>query len=354
MIDPKSYEEEHIRALQQMTGNDPSLLERSVFAFGLLEALVRVGMQFTFKGGTSLMLLLEHPRRLSTEIDIIVDPDTDVDRYLKEAAEIFPFLHSEEQMRKGRNAIVKRHFKFYYPSPVQNEEFYILLDILYEEQVYSDLVEREIRNDLLVIDEDEMFTVRLPGANAILGDKLTAFAPHTIGIPINAGKELEISKQLFDVSSLMDVMDDFPAVRANKQAVAANEIAYRGLDITYRDSLMDTVQSAISIIGKDKYSPEEFPLYMRGAKALSTHIYNNTYSGEMATADACRILWLAVSLLAGRQEVIRPGEPAEYLGESIPIRTYSKLSYVRKNRPEAYGYLIEGMRMLAEEVPDFA
>lgn len=354
MIDPRSYEEGHIRALQHITGNDPSLLERSVFAFGLLEALVRVGMPFTFKGGTSLMLLLEHPRRLSTDIDIIVDPGTDVDRYLKEAAEIFPFLHSEEQMRKGRNAIVKRHFKFYYPSPVQNEEFYILLDILYEDQVYTDLVEREVRNDLLLIDESVMYTVRLPGANSILGDKLTAFAPHTIGIPINAGKELEISKQLFDVSTLMDIMDDLPAVWSNYQAVAANEIAYRGLDITERDSLLDTVHSAISIIGKEKFSPEEFPLYMRGAKALSTHIYNSTYSGEMATADACRALWLAASLLAGRQEIIRPGKPEEYLGDPIPIREYSKLFYVRKNRPEAYGYLLEGMRLLAEEVPEFA
>ena len=36
------------------------LIERTVFAFGLLEALVRVGLKFTFKGGTSLMLLLKN------------------------------------------------------------------------------------------------------------------------------------------------------------------------------------------------------------------------------------------------------------------------------------------------------
>lgn len=38
------------------------------------------------------MLLMEHPCRLSTDIDIIVEPGTDVDKYLDRASEIFPFI----------------------------------------------------------------------------------------------------------------------------------------------------------------------------------------------------------------------------------------------------------------------
>lgn len=37
------------------------------------------------------MLLMDHPKRLSTDIDIIVEPGTDLDLYLKKAAVIFPF-----------------------------------------------------------------------------------------------------------------------------------------------------------------------------------------------------------------------------------------------------------------------
>lgn len=81
MINPQSFSEEHIREMQKKTGNDPILLERTIFAFGLLEALIRAGLPFVFKGGTSLMLLLNHPRRLSTDIDIVVEPDTDVIPY---------------------------------------------------------------------------------------------------------------------------------------------------------------------------------------------------------------------------------------------------------------------------------
>ena len=114
MIRRESFMEEHIRELQKTSKRDPVLLERGGYAFGLLGALARVGMPFRFKGGTCLILLMDKPRRLSTDIDIIVDPDTDLDDYLEKASEIFPSISVEEQRRVGKNNIVKRHFKFTY------------------------------------------------------------------------------------------------------------------------------------------------------------------------------------------------------------------------------------------------
>ena len=75
-------------------------------------------MDFTFKGGTSLLLLLPSPKRLSTDIDIVVDPDTDIGMYIEKASGIFPFTAMEEQSRVGKNNIAKRHFKFTYYSPI--------------------------------------------------------------------------------------------------------------------------------------------------------------------------------------------------------------------------------------------
>lgn len=42
MLSVKMYTNEYIRELQNRTGNDPALLERVVYAFGLLEAIRRV------------------------------------------------------------------------------------------------------------------------------------------------------------------------------------------------------------------------------------------------------------------------------------------------------------------------
>lgn len=98
MLTRDNFTEMHIRELQNNSKRDPILIERTVYAFGLLEAIVRVGMPFIFKGGTCLMLLLEHPQRLSTDIDIIVEPGTDVEEYIEKAAKIFPFVTYEEPM----------------------------------------------------------------------------------------------------------------------------------------------------------------------------------------------------------------------------------------------------------------
>ena len=244
MLLQENFAEEHIRELQRTSHRDPVLLERAVYAFGLLEALAKVGMPFIFKGGTCLMLLMEHPRRLSTDIDIIAEPGTDLDKYLDRASEIFPFKAVEEQKRIGKNNIEKRHFKFTYDSPINNRPFYILLDVLFEHNHYSELVQKEIQNDLLLT-EPEYLTVSLPSANCILADKLTAFAPHTTGIPINSGKDMEVMKQFYDVSSLLEIFTDFQQIGPTYGKIAQAEIAYRGIESNSKDCLWDTFVAAV-------------------------------------------------------------------------------------------------------------
>ena len=176
MLSREIFTLEYIRGLQKKYKKDPGLLERVMYAFGLLEALAQVGMDFVFKGGTSLLLLTEHPLRLSTDIDIIVEPGTDVEKFVMEAAKIFPFKHHEKQSRKGKNRIEKAHYKFMYASPILKKDFYILLDIVFMESPYAALVEREIQNDILLT-TGEPSKIVMPSANCILGDKMTAFAP---------------------------------------------------------------------------------------------------------------------------------------------------------------------------------
>ena len=69
----------------------------------------------------------------------------------------------EEQVRVGRNAIEKRHFKFIYQSPLQEKEFYILLDILFSEIPYVETTEKEVKNELLAVDGPEIM-VTVPSA----------------------------------------------------------------------------------------------------------------------------------------------------------------------------------------------
>ena len=236
MIDKRVYELDYIRGLQQKYASDPSLIERALYAFGLLEAIKSVGMPFCFKGGTSLMLILDKPTRLSTDIDILVEPGTDVDGYIEKASRIFPFLNKKEDIRKGKNGIVKRHFRFTYFSPLRNTEFYILLDVVFAHLPYAKTIQKEIRNDLLLTEGENLF-VEVPTADCILGDKLTAFAPHTTGVLLGTGMELEIAKQLFDTATLSDYVTDYDLLSRTYDTAVADETAFRGESWSKEDVL---------------------------------------------------------------------------------------------------------------------
>ena len=222
MLVHKNFTESHINDLWRETGADPSIIERTIFAFGLLEAIRKVDLPFIFKGGTSLLLLLNEPQRLSTDIDIIVEPGTDVDDYIQRAGKIFPFLSVEEHVRKGSNDIAKRHFRFHFQSLRTGQRINVLLDIVFEYNPYKVVVEKPIQCSLL-LNEDEDILVTVPDKNCILGDKLAAFAPHTTGIPFGKDKELEIIKQMFDCWTLFQEMDDFQTVASVYRKIIQKE-----------------------------------------------------------------------------------------------------------------------------------
>ena len=136
MIDKRTYTDENIQRIVATYKVDYELAQRAVFALGLVEALVRSGLQFTFKGGGSAMLLFPAPKRLSTDVDILVEPGTDVEKAIKDASVIFPFLSYEESIRKTSKSISKKHFKIKYQSPRTGYPVNVIVDVLFAENRY--------------------------------------------------------------------------------------------------------------------------------------------------------------------------------------------------------------------------
>lgn len=346
MLSKEIFTLEYIRELQKRYKKDPGLLERVMYAFGLLEALTQVDMKFVFKGGTSLLLLTGHPMRLSTDIDIIVEPGTDVDRYVMEAAKIFPFKHHEKQSRQGKNKIEKAHYKFIYASPTMQRDFYILLDIVFMDSPYTTLVERDIQNDILLT-IGEPSKIIMPSADCILGDKMTAFAPHTTGIPLGIRKELEIMKQLYDVTILSEIVTDQKGLWETYDRVVMEEINFRGIEEDRDSVLRDTIRTSACIIGRGCTDPEEYPMYVEGANALDSHILQGKYNGEIAAINACQVMYLAASVLK-RKPFEKIKNPERYIAENMAESRYRKLSYIKKHKLEAYAYLVEAVHLLEE------
>lgn len=344
MISKETFSEQHIRKLQKDSKKDPGLIERTLHAFGLLEAISRVGMPFIFKGGTCLMLLLKQPMRLSTDIDIIVKPGTPIEKYIEEASKIFPFKAQEEQIRFGKNKIEKRHFKFTYESPITGKDIYILLDILFEENHYESIVEKEIVNEL-ILTEGKNLKVNVPSINCVLGDKLTAFAPHTVGVLLNNDKDMEVMKQMYDVCTLLDEFDDFDEMLKTYNRIVVQEIDYRGIDINKQDVLEDTFEAALCIAARGKHNPTEYPTYVNAIRSLRSHIYADDYTSEVASRRSTKILYMVACMKKDRP-FTKIEDAFKYKDESYIGDKMKCLKYLRKVDLEAYAYTIETDRLL--------
>jgi len=344
MLSKSMYTSEYIQQLRDRTGADPTLLERVIYAFGLLEAITSVGLPFCFKGGTALMLLLKEPRRLSTDIDIIVSPGIDIDEYIRKAGELFPFESVEENIRVGKNNIEKRHFRFRYRSPRTEREVTILLDVVFEDINYTTVVKKPIVNDLLMT-EGENLLVTIPDVNNILGDKLTAFAPHTTGIPFGLNKELEVIKQMYDCASLFDAMTDIEEVRKVYSKAVRSELAYRDLDITEEEVLKDTINGCLCIAARG-VGYEDYDYYRDGISRIHNHIIGRPFSGDIAGLLACKVLYLAACLITKEKEVKTIINPEEYSDRKLNLPKIKRFSYIRLSDPISYGYLIEAVDIL--------
>lgn len=107
-----------------------------------------------------------------------------MDQILDRVASEQGFVRKELQKRSSNSKIDKAHYKFYY-SPLHNtskDEEYVLLDILFEEVQYRKLIELRILSSFLPEKESPLNVVS-SSLEDLSGDKLTALAPNTTGIP---------------------------------------------------------------------------------------------------------------------------------------------------------------------------
>jgi predicted nucleotidyltransferase component of viral defense system len=292
VIVDKSFTKEWIQAQRAASkGADPGLIEKQIYAFALLHYLAKSGKEFVFKGGTSLHLILPDHKRLSTDLDIV-----GVFTYeeLQKLTAKTRFVRVEENIRKKKN-IPKRHFKFFYTSAIDGRESYVLLDTLEEQHTYPKIEEKIIANRLF--ETDESVKVRIPTLEGILGDKLTVFAPHTVGIPYEAGKSMEIVKQLFDIGELFDYCRDVKTLTESYNATQAQESKYRESKPGRNESLDDTIATSFLVsqyLLKGYKSNAEIKEIATGLKQIENHLLGVPFKIDHARIAAAKIALLVI------------------------------------------------------------
>lgn len=344
MISTESFSKEWIEGVAQKYGyHDKELLEKVIRAFALLELLVDAGAPIIFKGGSAILLLLkDNLNRLSIDVDVICPPDTSILQYLV-GLESRGFLRAVQVRTDytGKNLPVSHSKVFYevaFAHPNSTDAF-IRLDVLYGDNPYSNIVPVPI--DLPFFHhQGEPLMVNVPTREDILGDKLTAFGPNSIGIPYFKGRRdcsLDIMKQLFDISRLFDAVSDFSATYASFRRVSDAELCYRHMDGQIHRYFEDVRNTAMNISMRGDRSPDEFMRLQGGIRRLGSYIYQRSYRIENAIDDSAKAAYLATCFERGITRIDKyvPGKDISSLpAGNLP----NKIQRLRRSRPEAYYY----------------
>ena len=354
MISPESRNLEWIeKAAADNHATNLILVEKVIRAFSLLEALARSGCPFIFKGGSSLMLHFGSSRRLSIDIDIICPPGTNVEKYWEQYSGDYGFTMVEAVDRIYRSDVPKTHAKCHYlvSYKTSTDMDTILLDVLTEENNYHAVESLPIKSPFLNTEGPDRL-VKVPCKADLLGDKLTAFAPHTTGIPFYKGTRncsMEIMKQMYDIASLLDATDDLTWTSETYRRLGALEMEYRRMEgRNIRAVAEDTIATALCISTNGYGHEDDFRFYSDGITRVRNFIHSERYNMIGAVRDASKAAYAAACALnnIAQPERYNPADAGALASARIPSSFSSRLNLLKIQNPEAFFYWLKTSEVL--------
>jgi hypothetical protein len=185
--------------------------------------------------------------------------------------------------------------------------------------------------------------ITMPTFDAILGDKLTAFAPKTTGILFSKNRPVEIIKQLYDIAFLFDNITDITVVKNSYNKVVQEEIGFRKLEINSSEVLNDTWHTCYTLAERDEKS-EDFKQLQLGVKNF-TNFTIDKFTIEEAIIAAAKVAYLTKLIQSEKEIKIEkfknPLETKDWLIEN----QQNKISKLKKNNSEAFYYWYKALQL---------
>jgi len=353
MIDSKCFESDWIRRQAGEIGcRNAVMLEKAIVALQLLGHLAESGLPFQFKGGTSLLLRLDPIRRLSIDIDIVCQAaPQELAKILDGVGIAPPFTRYVHNERRDKDLPPKKHYNLYYPSVIEPKEDHILLDVMFD-TVAPNCTSVPITTGF--IEPLRAIQVMVPTIESLLGDKLTAFAPTTIGILYHEDRKTDIVKQLFDVAALFDAASDIQLAAEAYTEIHAKQLLYRQKSYSLEETLQDTINAAYEITqrelkgGNDSVNGKMLAI---GVKSLQNHLVNVPFNIDRARIAAGKAACLAASMMRKRQDIMFGAVRFDKanvaaLKERQIAEPWLPLNRMRGANPEAFHYWLKTQEIL--------
>lgn len=263
MIHSDSLTDGHLRTIAgRLNIGDTQLLGRMVHALYLVELLAVEELPFVFKGGTCLSLLVNRIDRLSIDVDIEVShafSQEAIESTLNRICNQGKVFTRWQLERRQSDRTGSRHYKLFYAQQLAQGTYsqeHILLDVVWTSSEHTCVAERELIHDALLIDGPPIRIIA-PTIEGLLGDKLTACAPLTVGVPIvtrmgpsmglTYNKHLEMVKQLFDVNVLIPYAAQWESVGSAFERTLDVQRQVFGQDFNREQVVQDLARRALAM-----------------------------------------------------------------------------------------------------------
>lgn len=338
VADSRHFSREHV---ETHTFNASSeLAEQAIHCLELVAELSTEGLSYQFKGGNSLLLVLDRPRRFSIDVDIATDSSREeieacLDRLVERHG---VFVRWDKRQHKTKPWLPIASYYLYYRSHFSDSsDTNIMLDVQLRRSPYRTERKKVVCGELFAAEAD----VELPLASSIIGDKLLTVGPYTLGIPVGKGKEAQRLKHVYDVSALMATGPDLTQIRESFEGCLEHENSLQERKSDSREVMLDTVAFCASVaLHEDKPAPS--PDHSRvlaeniaGLDAFAAHLFEPGYGWRNLQLDTARVAYCiaavcspsvdAASFAAALRGALRGSEellPKAVLAANAEARTW--------------------------------
>lgn len=297
---PEHFEKAHYEANR---GRAPAhLAELVVYCLELVAQLAHRRVVFRFKGGNSLLVMLEDPQRFSIDVDIVTDESKEalIEHVGAIAEGCEAFTRWEARAPKTKPWLPMISFKVFFDSVYQApEDAFVMLDCVLQGAPY-DGKRKPVRCGRLYESNE---VVEVPSVSGLIGDKLLTLGPSTLGIPLGKGKEAHRLKHVFDVALLSRQGYDLEAVRRSVAGCMEQESRIQERQVTLAEIVEDTIRFVSEPLEHAvQPSPEAFAdgTYMRevalGFDAFREGLFGREYTWGAFREDCEAIAALTRSL----------------------------------------------------------
>jgi hypothetical protein len=290
--DKKYFSRENI-SLSKFDASE-GLAEQAAHCLELVAELVRAGLSFQFKGGNSLLLVLDRPRRFSIDVDIATDEPREriegcLDRLVSDFGVFTKWARRQHKTKPWLP--LSSYYCFFNSHFVKSDDAFVMLDAQMSRSPY-DTEFKPVRCGGL-FQSDIKAEIPLPAS--IIGDKLLTLGPRTLGIPVGKGKDAQRLKHVFDVSLLLSANPRLGDIRKSLFACIGHENRLQEKSITVPQLLADTVaycettRKFTSPPRPDDSMDKALVENITGLLPFAGHLFSKKYGWDDLKRDLARV-----------------------------------------------------------------